>query len=175
MKKPSHQILITRFLWIISGFLALGTFLDAVANAISLITLPIALFGTALIVVSLFSVQFYLSRNPLSWVANGSSVKISKLNLGLVLPCLGMLVLLWIPPIFNDGSKSQSTQLSVPCVNGSGSGGWMYEDLPTHYFPLGLITVNEWPLRSIPDHPMYDTNASWSTYGTCIIIPAKYP
>ena len=74
----------------------------------------------------------------------------------------------------NEASDGSAT-LSVPCVNGGGSGGWMYEDLPGHYFPLGLINVNEWPLRSISDHPMYEPDVPWNTYGTCIIVPAKYP
>jgi hypothetical protein len=72
-------------------------------------------------------------------------------------------------------TEQQSTILSVPCVNGGGSGGWMYEGLPEHYFPIGLVTVNEWPLRSIPEHSMYDPEATWNEYGTCIIVPAKYP
>ncbi|MBD1848477.1 hypothetical protein [Leptolyngbya sp. FACHB-711] len=69
----------------------------------------------------------------------------------------------------------QSAILSVPCVNGGGSGGWMYQNLPEHYFPIGLITVNEWSPRSIPEHSMYDPEALWSQYGTCIIVPARYP
>ena len=108
MQKPRHQVLITRLSWILWGFLAFGTFLDAVANAISLITFPVALVGTVIIVVSLFLVQIYLSKNPLSWVADGAAVKISKLNLGLVLPFVGMLVLLWIPIVFDGGVESES-------------------------------------------------------------------
>ena len=62
--------------------------------------------------------------------------------------------------------------LSVPCFNGGGSGGWMYEGLPDEYYPLGLITTNSWPLRSVSDHPMYNPNAPQNKYATCIIVPA---
>jgi hypothetical protein len=73
-------------------------------------------------------------------------------------------------------NQSQSGTLSVPCFDGGGSGGWMFgEEMPEHYFPIGIITVNGWPLRSIPDHPMYNPDAPWNEYGTCIIVPAKYP
>lgn len=65
--------------------------------------------------------------------------------------------------------------LAVPCVNGGGSGGWTFENLPSDYFPLGLITVNETPLRSVKDHPFYDSKAPWNKYGTCVIVPARYP
>jgi hypothetical protein len=72
--------------------------------------------------------------------------------------------------------KPDSATLSVPCVNGGGSGGWMYQPgMPEHYFPLGLINVNEWPLRSESKHPMYDPSNQRNKYATCIIVPAKYP
>ncbi len=77
--------------------------------------------------------------------------------------------------LFFAGQQASAETLAVPCVNGGGSGGWMYENLPSHYFPLGLITVNEWPLRSINTHPNYDPKAPWNKYGTCVIVPAKYP
>jgi len=69
----------------------------------------------------------------------------------------------------------KSETVAVPCFNGGGSGGWMYNNLPKHYFPLGLITVNETPIRSIKAHPDYNPNAPWNKYGTCVIVPAKYP
>lgn len=109
MKKPTHQILITYFLWLLAGFLAFGTFLDALANAISLITPSVALAGTVSIICLLIFVQLYLGKKPLGWVANGSSVKISKLNLGLLLPFIGMILLLWFPSLFNRVNGSEQT------------------------------------------------------------------
>ena len=74
------------------------------------------------------------------------------------------------------GQQASAETIAIPCVNGGGSGGWMYsENLPSRYFPLGVITVNEWPLRSIATHPMYDRKAPWNKYGTCIVVPARYP
>jgi hypothetical protein len=72
-----------------------------------------------------------------------------------------------------DATQSTPGMLSVPCVNGGGSGGWMYENLPDEYFPLGLISANQWPLRSVPDHPMYDPDSPWDKYATCVIVPAN--
>jgi hypothetical protein len=72
-------------------------------------------------------------------------------------------------------TKPGSTTLAVPCVDGGGSGGWMFEGLPEHYFPLGMISVDEWPLRAIEKHPMYDPKSRWNRYGTCVIVPSKYP
>lgn len=63
--------------------------------------------------------------------------------------------------------------LSVPCVDGGGSGGWMYEDLPDEYFPIGLVSANQWPTRSVADHPMYNPDSPWNKYATCVIVPAN--
>ena len=65
--------------------------------------------------------------------------------------------------------------LSVPCVNGGGSGGWMFNNLPDYYFPLKIIKINKLPPSSIKKHPMYVPNVFTNGYGTCIVIPAKYP
>lgn len=65
--------------------------------------------------------------------------------------------------------------IEVPCVNGGGSGGWMFSNLPGHYFPLKLIKINKLPQSSIKKHPMYVPNVFTNTYGTCIVIPAKHP
>ena len=83
-------------------------------------------------------------------------------------------------PVKAQETQEQNVQsapeiLSVPCFDGGGSGGWMYEGLPDEYFPLGLITANEWPLRSVADHPMYNPDAPWNKYATCIIVPASQP
>ena len=74
-----------------------------------------------------------------------------------------------------ETNTAQSTPgiLSVPCFDGGGSGGWMYEDLPAEYFPLGLISANEWPLRSASEHPMYNPDAPWNKYATCVVVPAN--
>ena len=79
-----------------------------------------------------------------------------------------------VVPAHQPTNIVQSTPgiLSVPCVDGGGSGGWMYEGLPDEYFPLGLITANQWPTRSVANHPMYDSNTPWNTYATCIVVPA---
>ena len=81
---------------------------------------------------------------------------------------IAILLVLLSSPVFGK-------TLAVPCVNGGGSGGWMYSNLPDHYFPLKLIKINKLPPSSIKVHPMYTPNISTNKYGTCIVIPAKYP
>lgn len=127
MQKPKHQVVITYFTWILGGFLAFGTLLDAVANATSLVTLPIALAGTIITLVLLSSVQVYLSKNPLTWVTKDSKVKISKLKPGSLLPFAGMLILLWIPPLLDwtythRAVSSSNLQSEIAIAEGSNSG-----------------------------------------------------
>jgi len=79
-------------------------------------------------------------------------------------------------PVFGLGAHpALSETLAVPCVNGGGSSGWMYNSLPKHYFPLGLIAVNETPIRNVKNHPDFNPNYPWQKYATCVIVPAKYP
>mgnify|MGYP001793163571 CR=1 FL=1 len=113
MQKPKHQVVITYLTWILGGFLAFGTFLDAVANATSLVTFPIALAGTVFILFLLFLVQIYLSKNPLTWVTKDSQVRISKLKLGSLLPLVGILILLWIPPLLDQMAIRASSRNSL--------------------------------------------------------------
>jgi len=125
MQKPKHQVVITYLTWILGGFLAFGTFLDAVANATSLVTFPIALAGTVLILFLLFLVQIYISKNPLTWVTKDSQVRISKLKLGSLLPLVGILILLWIPPLLDQiatrAASRNSLQSGVEIVHEEGS------------------------------------------------------
>jgi hypothetical protein len=80
-----------------------------------------------------------------------------------------------IVPASQPTSIAQSTPeiLSVPCFDGGGSGGWMYENLPNEYFPVGLVAANQWPTHSLPDHPMYSSDEPWNKYATCVIVPAS--
>ena len=45
-------------------------------------------------------------------MTRGSKVKVSKLNLGSVLPFVGMLILLWIPPLLDWTSTHRSVSVS---------------------------------------------------------------
>ena len=72
-----------------------------------------------------------------------------------------------------DTVQSVPEIISVPCFDGGGSGGWMYENLPDEYFPLGFISANQWPIRSVSDHPMYNPDAPWNKYATYVVVPAN--
>lgn len=93
------------------------------------------------------------------------------------------------PPVNNNGgsiqiggsgntinNNSQRDIINVPCFDGGGSGGWMFEPgLPEKYFPISILKVQQWPLRSYPDHPMYEPGNEFAKYGTCSIIPSDHP
>ena len=73
------------------------------------------------------------------------------------------------------GSSSAFAEvISVPCVNGGGSGGWMLGgNLPKEYFPVVILGINQWVPRSVEAHPFYDPKATWNKYGTCAIAPSR--
>ena len=70
-----------------------------------------------------------------------------------------------------DSSPSAGI-LSVPCF-ANGDGDWLFSGLPDSYFPVGLISVTEWPVRDAPDHELFDPYGNVDRYGTCVIVPAS--
>lgn len=81
--------------------------------------------------------------------------------------------------ILGDGNtinQGQRDIVNIPCVDGGGSGGWMFEaDTPEEYYPINILKVQQWAIRNYPDHPMYDPDDKFSKYGTCAIIPTENP
>lgn len=76
----------------------------------------------------------------------------------------------------NTISQGQRDIINLPCFNGGGSGGWMFESgTPNEYYPITILKVQEWPLRSYPDHPQYKPDSKFAKYGTCAIIPSGNP
>ena len=66
MKKPKHQVWFTYISWLLIGFLGLGAFLGAVADAVSLITTLTAFIGTITIVVLLIFIQNFTPNYKLN-------------------------------------------------------------------------------------------------------------
>lgn len=110
MKKPRYQLLLTRLSWILLGFLALGTFFDAISNAISIITLKTSIVGTSIILVAWIMVQLFLKHHPITWITDdGSKINIKRLRAGINLPILGMVILLWLPLLVSHPEFSSQT------------------------------------------------------------------
>lgn len=76
----------------------LGTFLDAISNAIAIVKLPFAIVGSLAIFFGWVSIQYYLKYRPVDWKnADGSLIRIKRLGIRFSLPFVGMIILLWLP------------------------------------------------------------------------------
>lgn len=85
--------------WFLAGLLALGTLVGAINDSLDLITPTVTYVGTILIVVGWFGLQLYLRHHGVEWRFEGAETpnRMRRLNIGYVLPILGMIALLWIP------------------------------------------------------------------------------
>jgi tetratricopeptide (TPR) repeat protein len=83
----------------LGGVVALGTLLDSVANAISLLTPLVASIGTACIVLLWLLARFLLPLYPLPWVVGDQRLRVRTLGWQPTAFAVGMVVLLWIPSV----------------------------------------------------------------------------
>jgi tetratricopeptide (TPR) repeat protein len=102
VKKQFYQILIENFKWIIIGIFAFGQVLDAVANSYSFFTNVNVAITVSIILLCLYLIILILFRKKrIKWISkDGQSLNVKNINKGLVLSCVGCLILLWIPPLF---------------------------------------------------------------------------
>ena len=97
MKPRLHQRAIKIVMYILGGILALGTLLDSLANALSLLTPLIAGIGTALIVLVWLLTTIILRRHPVTWVVGNQEARLRKLGIQPLGFMVGIIVLLWVP------------------------------------------------------------------------------
>lgn len=85
--------------WLILGVLALGAFLDSIANAVSLITMPIAIVGTIIALAAWGLLETVLATRGILWVKSG--VKLRYIGLGSKTRAMfsGAILLLWVPTL----------------------------------------------------------------------------
>ena len=104
--EPFYQKLVKWIGWIFAGLLCLGSFLDAVSNAITIITPSITYIGTLLILLCWLLAFVFLKYKPIRWVArNGQLIRITKLNSKFYFLLAGFILLLWIPYFINSSNN----------------------------------------------------------------------
>lgn len=116
MKKPRHQILITFIItngnWLLAGMFALGGLLGVIVDAREIISVRVAIIGTIIVVFTLILIQTYLRLRGLDWVTNNGILRIRKLQPGLILPAIGVIILLWLPQLIPQ-TESKSAPESI--------------------------------------------------------------
>jgi hypothetical protein len=82
--------------FLLAGALAVGAALDAVSNAISLVSLSVAIFITATIVAAWLVVETAAAIFGIPW---GGGARVRSLGPRVRLGLVGVLALLWLPQL----------------------------------------------------------------------------
>jgi hypothetical protein len=95
---PRHQRLFVWAGWVLGGLLAVGTFFDAIMNAVQLITRPVSLIGTLVLLAAWGGIELLLRRRGIDWRLNsGVTVRLQRLGDQPRLALCGAVLLLWVP------------------------------------------------------------------------------
>lgn len=111
----SHTPLYQRALkWVglvLAGGLAFGAALDALGNSISLVSLPVAIYATAVMVPAWLIAEFAAMFYGIPWrTQDGSRINIRKLGPRIRLAIFGVLILLWLPQL----GRLMPSEVSIP-------------------------------------------------------------
>ena len=100
MNRPPHQRLFLGVTWALAGVIALGSLLDAVSNAISLVTPTRAVIVSVVVLLLWFALEHRIRRQPLDWAGeDGTLVRIKGLGWSIRIGLMGALMLLWLPVV----------------------------------------------------------------------------
>jgi len=106
---PWYQQIVVAAGKALAGLLFVGAVLDALSNAINLITLSVTYAGSIILVLLLVPLQIQLKRRPLPWTTSGGhQIRISKLGATPVLFIIGAILLLWFPRLTKSGTVQSS-------------------------------------------------------------------
>lgn len=95
---PKPQKYLTYFTWFFTGLMGLGGFLGVINDTLDVVTPRVSIFGTLLIITFYFGAQQYLKHYP--W--HNGTARITHFNIGMALPLIGMIALLWLPQILKS-------------------------------------------------------------------------
>jgi hypothetical protein len=111
---PLHQRLFIFPVWGLSGLMVVGTFLDAIGNAISLLSVRISVIGSALLTLGYGGLEFALRRHVARWTFRaGQTGRVKGLGIRPRTAVCGGLVLLWVPHVLRLAGGVAS-KLPVP-------------------------------------------------------------
>jgi hypothetical protein len=115
VSKPWYQTVATYLIWLIAGFVGLGSVIDAWLNAIEWVDLPRAAFLTVLVFLIWLYTAMVRRFGKLRWVAtSGTVTAITKLGPKIRSGAIGMLLLVWAAAAANQ--LPMTTRTSAPPI-----------------------------------------------------------
>jgi len=100
MSLPIHQRVVYALVAIAAVLLAFGSFLSTIRNTNALISTPIAIVGTVILVGGLTVGQIYIRRHPIPWVFKGQLVRVKNFGPVSMASVIALTALLWIPTLY---------------------------------------------------------------------------
>ncbi len=149
---PLHQRLVQSGMFLLGGVLFLGALLDALSNAIAIINPPVAIGGTVGLMVLWLVAKYLVAVLKPSWRSkSGRLVRIKKLGWKSLLPLTGMILLLWVPLLFEpktqvamagESERADGEPVKVILYEGQGSASISFQCKPTERPcpPVGELT-----------------------------------
>jgi hypothetical protein len=114
-KKPSYQLWVENSLRAGAGLLALGALLDALSNAVALVTPLVTYIGTPIVFFSFVIIEVRLRRHPVPWITkDGQKILLTSVrHSSLRFYFLGMVLLLGLPRFFSYPKQQPELPISV--------------------------------------------------------------
>lgn len=167
LKLPIHQRILKWAISILGGIIALGAVLDALSNAITLVNLSVAGWGSLVLVSGWVATELGIKRFTPTWRgADGSEQRIKKLGTQPRLMILGMLLLLWFPSGL-EWLKSVGMPQLLASSNHPRNTALIYEP-----FAEALV---EWQDQLGPPQPPRNANIRFHEFGNAYVIWAEAP
>jgi tetratricopeptide (TPR) repeat protein len=107
---PKPQKFLTYLSWAFAGLMMLGGVISVINDTLDLVTLPVSLVGTGLVFIFYFGAQQYLKHY--GWQTEYGLI--TRLNIGMVLPLVGMIALLWLPQLIQLAPGSRAFPRATP-------------------------------------------------------------
>lgn len=88
--------------YILAGFLCFGAILGTINNAVALIPLHMACWGTGIIILIWGFFEFYVRKKGIKWIFTGKKeAKITSINIKIRLFFIGFIIVLWTPTVLS--------------------------------------------------------------------------
>jgi hypothetical protein len=99
-QSPSYQRALKWAALLIAGILGVGAALDALSNAIALVTLPVAVYATVVIVPAWLLTELVAAFVGIPWNTQGNTpIRVRALGPRVRLGIVGALTILWLPQL----------------------------------------------------------------------------
>jgi len=101
-RKSTTQIILTYLGYIFIAFVALGSFLDSVSNAVKFLSPKISFVATIAIIIIWLGLEVYTKKKGIFWKTGTRSIRITGLNTKLRFFFISLILSFWLPIILNS-------------------------------------------------------------------------